>query len=103
MTTPLPETPIARESVKPTREQALAIAERRMAARRRRTRGIRRVVAVVAIAAFAGPFGLLYTQLAAGGDPALSNNATVTTASTTAHGAVQPAILAPAAVTTQQS
>jgi hypothetical protein len=83
MTTPLTETPLARERVKPTREQALAIAEQRKAARRRRTRLIRHAVVAASIAAFVGPFGVIYTQLAAGRDPALSTKQTVTTVAST--------------------
>src|SRR5882757_1226988 len=62
--------------VKPTREEALRIAERRKAARRWRTQRLRRGIAVVSVVAFIGPFGVIYTQLAAGNDPALSSTQT---------------------------
>src|SRR4051794_41360781 len=60
------------ESKKPTREEGLAIAAQRKAARGRRTGRIRKVVAVVAVSAFIGPFAFIYTQMAAGKDPALA-------------------------------
>src|ERR1700704_4015135 len=72
------ETPSAGR-VKPTREQALRIAARRKAARRRRTGRLRRGISVVSFAAFVGPFGVIYSQLAAGHDPALSSSHTAAT------------------------
>jgi hypothetical protein len=57
-----------------TRDQALAIAAERKAARRHRTGRIRKTVAALAVAAFLGPFAVIYTQLAAGHDPALANS-----------------------------
>ena len=104
----IPETPSARP-VKPTREQALGIAERRMAARRWRTRRLRHVIAVFSIAAFIGPFGVIYTQLASGRDPVLSSTQTAATAQSGATASAASAaaqtnqITSPAAVTTQQS
>ena len=69
------------ETRRPTREEGLAMAARRKAARRRRTGRIRKAVAVVAVAAFLGPFTVIYTQLANGKDPELAaNNAVVATA-----------------------
>jgi hypothetical protein len=66
---------------RPTREQGLRIAARRKAARRRRTSRIRKAVVTVAVAAFLGPFAVIYTQLANGKDPALAaTNAVVATA-----------------------
>jgi hypothetical protein len=98
--------------VKPTREQALRMAEGRKAARRWRNRRLRRAITVVSVAAFIGPFGIIYTQLAAGRDPALSS--AQTTAATSSGASAAPAQYAggaspsiqttsPAAVTTQQS
>lgn len=55
---------------RPSREAGLALAEERKAARRRRTGRIRKTVAVVAVAAFIGPFSVIYTQMADGPDPA---------------------------------
>src|SRR4051812_9632196 len=60
------------ESKKPTREEGLAIAAQRKAARGRRTGRIRKAVAVVAVSAFIGPFAFIYSQMAAGKDPALA-------------------------------
>jgi hypothetical protein len=101
--------------VKPSREQALAIAERRKAARHMRTFRIRRAIAVAAVAAFIGPFGFIYAQLATGHDPALaSGTAVASTASGTTSNATSTTVssagtsqatqtTAPAPVTTQQS
>jgi hypothetical protein len=114
-----PETPSGGR-VKPTREQALRIAERRKAARRWRTRRLRRGVTVLGIAAFLGPFGVIFTQLAAGHDPALSSTQSAATkasgattaapahAATAAQTQTIPTIqttqtTSPAPVTTQQS
>jgi cytoskeletal protein RodZ len=83
----VPDTPSARR-VKPTREHALQIAERRKAARRRRIQRLRRGITMVSVAAFIGPFGVIYAQLAAGRDPALS---TTQTAATTGSGATASA------------
>ncbi|HEX6714918.1 MAG TPA: hypothetical protein VF066_16120 [Thermoleophilaceae bacterium] len=59
------------------REVALAIGARRKAARRRRTGRLRRSVAALAFAAFVGPFSVIYTQMAAGHDPALATTSKV--------------------------
>jgi peptidoglycan/LPS O-acetylase OafA/YrhL len=95
---------------RPTREQGLAIAARRKAARRRRTARIRRSVAVLAVAAFVGPFAVIYTQLADGHDPALAaNNAVAATADASGStrdsgsGAATTTTSQPAPLTTQQS
>jgi hypothetical protein len=103
-------TPPSTARVKPTREQALRIAERRKAARRWRNRRMRRAIAVVSVAAFIGPFGIIYTQLASGNDPALASTKVVATTSASATQAqaastqtTQTTSAAPAAVTTQQS
>jgi hypothetical protein len=94
-------TPPSTARVKPTREQALRIAEQRKAARRARTRRMRRAIAVASVAAFVGPFGVIYTQLAAGHDPALATtNSVASTQSTQSTQTLSPT---PAAVTTQQS
>jgi hypothetical protein len=95
-----PETPSARR-VKPTREHALRIAERRKAARRWRTRRLRRGITVFSIVAFIGPFGVIYSQLAAGNDPALSTTQTAATdrSGTTAAAASAAAAKAAAAAT----
>jgi hypothetical protein len=108
MTQTLADMP-ARERVKPTREEALAIAERRKAARRARTKRIRRAIAVVSVVAFIGPFGLIYSQLAAGHDPALSSNqgvdsvASASSGSNSSGSSVTAGPSSPAPVTTQQS
>src|SRR5258705_4574691 len=106
MTTQLADIPVGAARVKPTREQALAIAARRKAARRARTTRIRRAIAVVSIAAFVAPFGVIYTQLAGGHDPSLSSNQGVSATSTAAASSGSSASAAPsspAPVTTQQS
>jgi hypothetical protein len=90
-----------------TREEALAIASERKAARRVRTSRIRKLVATLAVAAFIGPFAVIYNNIAAGKDPALTSQATVAristapTGTTTSSASTQQS--APAAVTTQQS
>lgn len=56
----------------PTREEGVAIASERKAARRRRTGRLRKTVAVIAACAFIGPFGIIATRMAAGKDPALA-------------------------------
>jgi hypothetical protein len=99
--------------MKPTREEALAIASERKARRRARTSRIRKLVATLAVAAFIGPFAVIYDNVAAGRDPALAaQTATVARASTsiangtTTSGAsttTSAQTSAPAAVTTQQS
>ncbi len=66
--------------MKPTREEALAIAARRKAARRARTSRLRRWIAVVSVIAFIGPFGVIYAQIASGRDPALAGTQAVATA-----------------------
>jgi hypothetical protein len=75
---------------KPTREEALAVASKRKAARRLRTARIRKAVAILAVAAFLGPFAVIYGQVAAGEDPALSastsQSATSASESTSANG-----------------
>jgi hypothetical protein len=111
----IPGTPSA-ERVKPTREQALRIAERRKAVRRMRNRRLRRAITVVSIAAFIGPFGVIYAQLAAGHDPALSSSAnapaavqaqpaggTTSISSTSTQSTQTTQVTSPAPVTTQQS
>jgi hypothetical protein len=73
------------QSRKPTREEALAIASQRKAARHRRTTRIRKTVAILTAAAFIGPFGVIYSQVASGKDPGLAATSTsqsATTAST---------------------
>jgi hypothetical protein len=117
MATEMPETPPGARA-KPTREEALRIAERRKAARRWRTQRLRRGITVFSVAAFLGPFGVIFTQLAAGHDPALSSTQTAATtwSGTTAPAAAAKAATAapaqtvqtvqttsPAPVTTQQS
>jgi cytoskeletal protein RodZ len=82
MATHTADTPIARP--KPTREEALAIAAGRKAVRARRTGRIRRWIAVVSVAAFVGPFGFIYTQLASGHDPALASQAVASQATAAA-------------------
>lgn len=65
-----------------TREEALAVAAQRKAARQHRTGRIRKTVAGIAVAAFVGPFAVIYANVASGKDPALANNVTaVATAS----------------------
>jgi hypothetical protein len=112
----IPEIPAAGR-VKPTREQALRIAERRKAARRWRNRRLRRAITVFSVAAFIGPFGIIYTQLAAGRDPALSSTQTAAATAAKAPAAAQAQYAvgttsstgtsiqttSPAPVTTQQS
>jgi hypothetical protein len=70
--------------MKPTREEALAIASERKAARRCRTSRIRKLVAALAVAAFIGPFAVIYNHMAAGKDPALAAQSTVARVSTSA-------------------
>jgi hypothetical protein len=106
--------------MKPTREEALAIAAERKAARGARTSRIRKLVATLAVAAFIGPFAVIYENVAAGKDPALAAQTTVARASTTSDSAsttsdsastttsdsastTTDSAAAPAAVTTQQS
>src|SRR4051812_4266367 len=104
-----------------TREEALTVAAQRKAARGRRTSRIRKTVATLAVAAFIGPFAVIYTGVAAGKDAALaatsqpqsttvaksSSNgsaATATTNSATTNSATTTASTSsPAPVTTQQS
>jgi hypothetical protein len=103
MATQIPETSSAGR-VKPTREEALRIAERRKAARRWRNRRLRRAITVFSIAAFIGPFGVIYAQLAAGHDPALSSTQTAaaTGSGTTAAAQAQsPGVTIPSANSTQ--
>ena len=88
---------------KPTREQALAIAARRKAARQRRTSRIRRFVAALAVAVFVAPFGVIYTQMADGRDPAPATVAHVSTSTSTSSGSITSDSTSPAPVTTQQS
>ena len=89
-----------------SREEALALAAQRKAARRQRTNRIRKIVATIAVAAFIGPFAVIYGHVAAGKDPALANTTTVvahsgsTSATTTS---ATTTTSTPAAVTTQQS
>jgi hypothetical protein len=66
-----------------SREQGLALARRRQAARRRRNGRIRKVVGTIALLAFLGPFGVIYTQLAAGRDPVLSTSSKASGTSST--------------------
>jgi hypothetical protein len=102
MTASVADIPSARERVKPTREQALAIAERHKAIRRSRTRRIRRAIAVLAVGAFIGPFGVIFTRVAAGHDPALSTNKAVAgVASTSTSNASRDASASRAAAATQ--
>lgn len=96
----------------------MALAAGRKAARRQRTGRIRRAVAVVAVAAFLGPFGVIYGHVAAGKDPALvatTSGSTTTSASTSTSGSAttttttsaaksaSTSTATPASVTTQQS
>ena len=80
-----------------SREHALRIAEWKKAAMHRRTRRIRNTVAVVAVAAFLGPFGLITAEVAAGHGPALANSTKTTTTPPTT------TTQAPAPIVTQQS
>jgi hypothetical protein len=91
------------QSRRPTREEGLAIASQRKEARRRRTARIRKTVAVLAVAAFIGPFGFLYQQMAAGKDPSLAGTQPVAmkAATTTSSASTDTTTAAP--VTTQQS
>lgn len=87
--------------MKPAREEALAIAADHEAARHRRTSRIRKLVATLAVAAFIGPFAVIYNNVSAGKDPALPTQTTVARASwSTDDGA---STSTPAPVTTQQS
>jgi hypothetical protein len=67
------------KSQRPTREEGIAIASERKAARRRRTSRLRKTVAVIAACAFIGPFGIIATRMAAGKDPALATTHAVAT------------------------
>jgi hypothetical protein len=102
------------ERRRPTREEGLAIAAGRKAARARRTGRIRKAVVVLAVSAFLTPFGVIYGQMAAGKDPALASTQTVaatstastssgTSASTSSASANTSTPTTPAPVTTQQS
>ena len=99
--------------MKPTREEALAIASGRKAARRARTSRIRKLVATLAVAAFIGRFAVIYDNVAAGKHPAVAaQTATVSRVSTSSTSGATTSgpstttsaqTSAPAAVTTQQS
>lgn len=104
------------DSVLMNREEALALAARRKAARHRRTSRIRKAVVTVAVAAFIGPFAVIYGNVASGKDPAPANTVTAvasasgtttpsgSTGSTSAGSSTTASSTsAPAAVTTQQS
>ena len=84
-----------------TREQALALGAERKAARQARTGRIRKGVAIVAVAAFLGPFGLIFKSATHSSTQVASTKAVaaVTTSSTT----TTTASTTPTAVTTQQS
>lgn len=69
--------PPQQQKRRPTREEGLAIANARKAARARRTERIRKAVAVLAVAAFIGPFSVIYVRMATGNDPALATTGTV--------------------------
>jgi hypothetical protein len=92
---------------KPTREQALRIAEGRKSERRWRTRRLRRGITVFSVAAFIGPFGVIYAQLASGRDPTLARTQTAAahTTQTTQTRQTTPTrqTTSPAPVTTHQS
>jgi hypothetical protein len=93
---------------KPTREEGLAIAAQRRAARGRRTSHIRKAVATVAAAAFLGPFAVIYINLTAGKDPALAATTSPAQSTTTSQAqstttASSASTSSPAPVTTQQS
>ena len=91
----IPTSGTARKRPTISREEALALAAARKHGRRLRTQRIRRVIAIVASAAFIGPFGVIAAQMAAGGTTTtVAKAATTTTSSPTA---------SPSAVTTRQS
>ena len=56
---------------RPRSPEAVALGRQVKAARRRRTNRLRKGVVAIAAAAFLGPFAVIYTQVAAGRDPAL--------------------------------
>ena len=87
-----------------TREQALALGAERKAARRARTGRIRKGVAIVAVAAFLGPFGLIFKSATSSSTTQVASTkavAAVTTNSTAS--TTTTATTTPTAVTTQQS
>jgi hypothetical protein len=96
---------------KPSREEALAIASQRKLARARRTLRIRKTVAALAVAAFLGPFAVIYTQSASGTDPGVSNASATTSASGSTSASTggsgstsaNTSTSSPSPVTTQQS
>ena len=81
-----------------------AVAQERLAARRRRFSRIRRWIAGAAVAVFIAAFSTLYVQMATGHDPALANKSSAsTTASTSNSTGTTSSSSTPSAVTTQQS
>ena len=98
----------AADAVPMTREEAMAVAAHRKAARHRRTSRIRKTVATLAVAAFIGPFAVIYSNVTSGKDPALANTVTAVASASTATGgstttSASTSAPAPTAVTTQQS
>lgn len=75
------ETPPADDRDQAARD-ARALGRQRLAARRRRTRNIRRTVSAVSVSTFLALTGVIGAQLASGQDPALSASASKTTTST---------------------
>ena len=98
---------------RPRSPEAIALGQQRKAARRARTSRLRKSVAVVAIAAFIGPFATIYQQIAEGRDPGLgvqaaaAQTATTTTqtdsAPSTTPTTTPATTVSPTPVTTQQS
>jgi hypothetical protein len=102
-------------TVPPNNEEARKLGQQRLAARRKRTNGIRKGVATAAAAMFVAGFGTIYGQVASGADPGLAKSTTTaaaaaapastTTAPSSSAGssATSSSASTPSAVTTRQS
>jgi hypothetical protein len=104
-------------TVPPNNDQARKLGQERLAARRKRTSGIRKGVATAAAAMFVAGFGTIYGQVASGTDPGLAKSSTTattaaaaptstTTAATSSSAgssATSSTASTPSAVTTRQS
>jgi hypothetical protein len=74
-------------AVRQTDPDAKTIVRARLAAKRRRTRRIRQIVASFSVAVFIALFATIYVQLASGHDPALSATRTTQSATPTTQSA----------------
>jgi hypothetical protein len=87
-----------------------ALVRQRLAAKRRRTRRIRRAVVALSVAIFLALFATIYVQLASGNDPGVSASSASRPVATSSQAVTSSAntgstgsSAAPAAVTTSQS